>query len=254
MRSFLVSILIIIIPNLLLGQFNETIRSGRPGQAIGAYTVGKKVFQIQTGLSYNQIKNGIDETKTYLSNTVLRFGIFEKFELSGVVNWQSDNFKLNRNEEKSTGISNTQIGGRLNILERKGAIPAIGIQGRVLFTSLDRNFKNQMVGSKFILSTGNKITDWFSLGTNWGVIWIGDNHGPKSFYIINFSFGLTEKIGAFAEIYGSFNEFSVNYDFGFSYLINNDLQLDLSSGWQGNNEITNWFLDIGVSWRLHWRA
>jgi len=89
--------------------------------------------------------------------------------------------------------------------------------------------------------------------SNFGVIWNGNNTNPNSLYILNFAFSITEKIGGFTEIYGGFNDFSANYDAGFSILVNNDLQLDFSGGWQGNNGTNNWFLDAGISWRYHWR-
>lgn len=238
---------------MLFGQFNETIRTGRPGQAIGAFTLGEKVIQIQSGITINQIEEAMTKTNTFSENTVIRFGILEKFEISGVINWQTENMMFNGTEEKRKGISDTQFGVRINILERKGAIPAIGLQGRILLKAQSKDFKREDLGSKFILATGNKITEWLSMVTNFGVVWSGNNTDPKSLYILNFSFGITEKIGGFAEIYGSFNDFTTNYDAGFSILVNNDLQLDLSGGWQGDNGTDDWFLDAGISWRFHWR-
>jgi len=83
------------------------------------------------------------------------------------------------------------------------------------------------LGSKFILATGNKITDKISIGTNWGITWTGNNQNPISFYIINFSYNMNDNIGIFAEIYGNLNDFSANYDTGLSFLINRDFQLDI---------------------------
>lgn len=42
------------ISTFLSAQFNPTIRTGRPGQSIGPYTVGREVFQVQTGMGYKQ--------------------------------------------------------------------------------------------------------------------------------------------------------------------------------------------------------
>ena len=253
MRRFSIAILMLLSPCILWGQYNETIRTGRPGQAIGAYTVGKNVFQLQSGFTYNPIENGLIETRSYSHNTVLRIGILERFEINGLVGWQYDLIKNGIDEQNRKGISNTQIGGRLNILERRGAIPAVGIQGRILLKAQSEDFRREKPGSKFILTTGNKITDWLSFGTNWGVTWSGNDQGPESLYIINGSIALTKTFGGFVEVYGSFNQFSVNYDAGFSLLLNNDLQMDISAGWQGDSQISDWFVDLGVSWRIDWR-
>ncbi len=233
-------------------QFGKTIRTGRPGAAIGAYTVGKNVFQIQTGFNYNEYNlDKVFNSKTWISNSVFRYGVFEKLEVSGVVNFRTDETLTITGTENQFGVSNTQIGLRYNILERKGAIPAIGLQGRLLLKAQSKEYRREKLGTIFILATGNKVTDWLSVTTNWGIIWTGNGGDPTSIYVLNTSFSLTEKWGAFLEVYGSFNAFSDNYDAGFSYLVNNDLQLDVSAGWQGQNSLVDWFIDFGVSWRWH---
>ena len=245
--------MISIAPNFLFGQFNETINSGRPGQSIGACTIGKKVIQIQSGISFNKVDEGMNEYNSFAENTLLRVGILEYFELRGGIRWQSDKIKMSGIEEIQKGISSTEIGGRINILESNGAKPAIGIQGSILLKAQSEDFKREKLGSNFILATENNLTNWLSLGTNWGVTWSGNNSEPESFYALSFSFGISEKFGGFCEVYGSLDDFRVNYDTGFSLLVNKDLQFDFSGGWQGDNDVSDWFLDFGVSWRLDWR-
>lgn len=245
--------MILIVQSFLFGQFNENIQSGRPGQAIGAHTVGIKVIQIQSGISFNKVVEESDEFKSFVENNVLRVGLFEKFELRGVINWESDKMQINGKDNNLKGISNTEIGGRINILESDGSKPAIGLQGSILLKVQSEDFKREKLGSNFILVTENSLTDWLSLTTNWGVTWNGNNSGPESLYVLNFSFGISEKLGGFCELYGSFNDFKVNYDTGFSLLVNKDLQFDFSGGWQGENNVSDWFLDFGVSWRWNWR-
>ncbi len=233
-------------------QFGKTIRTGRPGASIGAYTVGKKVFQIQTGFNYNEREfDNVFGSNTWIFNTVFRYGIFEKLEVSGVVNVRSDETLTVTGTENQFGVSNTQIGLRYNILEQKGAIPAIGLQSRLLLKAQSIDYRRENLGASLVLATGNKITDWFSVTTNWGIVLMGNGGDPNSLYAINASFSLTEKWAVFAEVFGSFNSFSANYDAGFSYLINNDLQLDASAGWQGQNGLVDIFIDFGLSCRWH---
>ncbi|UJH90393.1 transporter [Antarcticibacterium sp. 1MA-6-2] len=131
-KKNLILLLIIFIPSLMLGQYGETIRTGRPGQAIGAFALGSKVFQVQSGLTYNRFEDAAgNENSTYMNNNVFRLGIWEKFEVSGVVGYRiAEEAPLTGNRIR--GVSNTQIGARYNILEPNGAIPALGLQGRVL--------------------------------------------------------------------------------------------------------------------------
>ena len=172
-------------------------------------------------------------------------------EISGVFNWQQDDLITIAGPMKQIGVSNTQIGLRYNILQRKGAIPAVGIQGRLLLKAQSKTYQREKTGAKFILATGNKITDWLSVGTNWMLTWTGNAPTPQGSYVLNLSFSIDEKWGSFAEIYGNLNNFDTNFDAGFSYLVNNDLQLDASAGWQGQEALEDWFIDFGVSWRWH---
>ncbi len=242
------------IPFLLSAQFSQSIRTARPGQAIGAYALGAKVFQIQSGLTYNPYETGVSKIKSTAHTTVLRFGIIERIELSGVIVWQTDDFELaGGGESKASGVSNTQIGGRINLLQQRDAIPTVGIQGRLLLRAQSDEYQRDKLGSKIVLAIGEKLTNWASVLTNFGLQWAGDGGDAVSLYVLNLSFPLSNNWGAFIEVYGGFDAFTANFDTGFSYLVNNDFQLDFSGGWQGRDGLSNWFLDAGVSWRVHWR-
>lgn len=252
-KKNLILFVLIFIPSIMLAQYGQSIRTGRPGQAIGAFTVGSDVFQVQSGITYTSYENGLgDEFHTYTSNNVFRLGIWEKFEISGVVGY------LIAEENPITGdrlrgVSNTQIGARYNILEPNGAIPALGIQGRLLLKLQKEEFRRENLGSQFLLAAGNRITDWASYTANLGLLWPGDGEGPVEIYAFNLGFSLTDRVGTFVEVYGTFDNFTTNYDTGFSYLVNNDLKLDISGGTQGNNNVDDWFVDAGFSWRFDWR-
>ena len=252
-KKNLILFLLIFIPTLMLGQYAENIRTGRPGQSIGAFTLGSNVFQVQSGINYNGFEDaeGI-ERSNYLFSNVVRLGIWGKFEVSGVVNYRiAENDPITGNRIR--GVSNTQIGARYNILEPNGAIPALGIQGRLLLKWQKEEFRRENLGSRFILAAGKRITDWVSYTTNFGMLWPGNGEGPVEFYTFNLGFSLTDRIGSFVEVYGRLDDFTTNYDAGFSYLVNPDLKLDASAGWQGTNNRDNWFVEAGFSWRFDWR-
>jgi hypothetical protein len=248
----LLCILLTLLTHTAFAQFGQTIRSGRPGASIGPYTVGKNVFQIQTGFNYNETTITSDNAKNiWIWNSVLRYGVLEKLEVNGLINLQTEDITANGMNEIQSGVSNTQLGLRYNFTGNREGIPALGLQGRLLLKAQSEEYQRENLGMKFIFITGNKITDWLSLTTNWGITWSGDGGDPVGNYSINTSFGLTEKLGAFIEVFGVFSPFSSNYDSGLTYLLNNDLQLDVSTGWQGQNGLVDWFVDFGVSWRLH---
>lgn len=234
-------------------QFGTTIRTGRPGKAIGAYTLGAKVFQVQSGINFNSIQlASANERNTLTHATVLRLGLVEKIEISGVVNWRQDESIINEVEKQMIGVSNTQIGLRYNIIGTDATLPALGIQGRVLLKAQSEDYRREKLGATVIVMSGKKINDWLSALLNLGVTWSGNNTSARYFYAFTTSYQLSESWGAFTEIYGNLRILNPNFDAGFYYLINNDLQLDVSAGRQRQNA-RSWFVDGGVSWRIVWR-
>ncbi len=79
----LLIIQLLCLSGVVQAQFYETIRSARPGQSIGASTMGKNIFQLQSGVDYfgyEKINTGI-KGNGYFTNTALRFGLTEMFEV-----------------------------------------------------------------------------------------------------------------------------------------------------------------------------
>ena len=239
----------------LSAQFNSTIRTGRPGQSIGAYTVGRQVFQVQTGVDVNQVRGNHLSSSTTLSNTVLRYGILENFEINGSFDWQQTHIRSLTENRVLNGISGSQIGFRFNVLERQGAIPAIGIQYRLLLKAQSQIFRREHTGSRIVVATSNRLFQKYGLVTNWGLTWTGNNQASVGTYAISLSFDLGKDFSGFVENYGNLwqGRIDTNFDTGIAYLVNNDFQLDLSGGWQGTKNLTDYFISLGLSWRVHHR-
>ena len=253
MKKRLSLTLLTFLPLFAMAQYGQTIRTGRPGQSIGGFAVGRKVVQLQTGYNFNRIDDDAGEMSVQANTTVLRLGITEHFEISGLNTWQTDRISQNNDTRNRSGVSSTQIGGRINLLTNKGIIPTLGLQGRLILHVQSEPYKTKNPGSKFILATVNKLTENLSLNTNLILLSRGDGQGAEPLYIINFLFSITKKLGVFVEMYGSLQNFTANYDGGLSYIIGKDLQLDASAGWQGQDGVTNWFVDAGFSYRIDWR-
>ncbi|MEM9886706.1 MAG: transporter [Bacteroidota bacterium] len=235
------------------GQFAENIRSGRPGQSIGAYTLGAKVFQIQSGVNYNVVNlDANNKTNRWLHNTVLRLGLLEKWEISALINLQTDEVKVPI-EKRQTGWSETQIGARYNIIADRERGPTLGVQARALLPWQSEAYRREKIGTTVIAMSSQKINDRLMLLANVGMTWQGNGGAPKSFYSLSLNTNWSEQWSSFVEIYGRIDEISISVDGGLAYLVNSDLQLDLSAGWQGDDDIRDWFVDAGISWRIVWR-
>ncbi len=266
MKKICFTLLLVALSQSLLAQFGESIRTGRPGQAAGMYALGKNVFQVQTGLTFSTCSNELSSTQVLTQPIVLRYGLTEQFEISGVTGWKSHRTDYSNTSEslKKAGIYTTQFGVRFHVIDNKGPIPGLGIQYRIFFNAQSKDFRPQHLGGRLLVLTKSTLAPGYNLVTNWGLTWNGNETSPDGLYVINNSFSISDKIGTFIEFYGNFltdnvgtnlyrKNITFNIDTGLSYLINNDLQLDLSAGIEkietkGSN---GFFVDAGVSWRLH---
>ncbi len=243
------------------GQYGETIRTGRPGQAIGCFTTGARVLQIQSGITLDNTKtdtnaNGFDFKQNVIqSSTVVRYGITETFEISGVLGYKSLKNTFNNEETKFTGLDNTQLGVRFNVFAGK---TPLCVQYRVKLNALSEDFKNEALGSRLLIAGATKLGNPLTLTVNLGMDWSGNAVQPSGLYVFNFSFSIAPKIGGFVEYYGNvpliedgLKSWGNNVDAGIGYLVNKDLQLDISAGTNLDSfdAGSNYFIDFGVSWR-----
>lgn len=125
------TLILLFISQIAFKQFNETIRTGRPGQATGAFTVGKNILQFQQGLDYYSFADTKFPPRGFVSNNVVRFGILETVELSALIDYQYENTKFDTNSVSLSGLSNLHFGFRLHINDKKELIPTTGFQMRL---------------------------------------------------------------------------------------------------------------------------
>lgn len=253
MKKTLLTIAVVLISKFVFAQYNETIRTARPGQAVGPFTTGKYVFQIQTGFTYGNF-NGVSRSGENVEyGASLRYGISERVEVRSAFRLRSDNVEVSEvMNSQFGGLSFWNVGLRVNILNGKGSGPSLGVQTDVRLTTVNKNYKTEHVAPRLMLIYAQKLSNTFKITANMGVSGNGNNATPVGSYVINISFPLGNKLGGFVENYGGIFEkdFDNRWDTGISYLVNNNFQLDLSTGYGKNEGQSDWFIDGGVSWRF----
>jgi len=234
---------------VLFGQFNETIRTDRPGQSIGAYSAGKGFFQIQSGFDFFDYNNSVSRGNGLLSNTVIRYGLTEPFEVSAMIEYKGENSDIDSQNEN--GFSAIDIGMRYHIYTGNGLVPSVGFQIRWRIPGIGGDYEIDQWAPNFLFATSQQLSDRLSFTTNWGASWNGANATPQGNYTANIAYAITPNLGVFFENYGNLqqSDFDTFLDGGIAYLINNNLQLDLSSGFGKNEEVKDFFVSSGISWR-----
>jgi hypothetical protein len=253
---FVITSLILVKTNEVNAQYNETIRADRPGAAIGPNTVGAHVFQLQAGYTYDRSEiNQTTYTEEYLSafDNVFRYGLTESFEINAGFGFAGGKARTDSSTEQSGGMNALGIGIRYNIYVGQGWVPSVGFQTSVGLPWLHNDFNSKFARPSLTLIASLNMTPKLAFTTNLGVVWNGNSANAIGYYVANFAFQATNKLSIFVEPYGYVNSgtWSPFYNVGAGYLINNDLQLDLFTGFgTGPHEYRQWLISTGVSWRV----
>ena len=250
LASFLLSLL----PTLLLAQYSPTIASGRPGQSINTQTVGRNVYQVETGLTLGWEGSGNQKVRDIAETTILRVGILERLELSGAIIGSALESVAPGSNSWDRGISATELGGRYSFLDNDGWVPALVLDGAALLRVQDEAFRRDNTGARFIVSADWGLTEATNLTVNLNRTWVGDGTRNTG-YALSLGFGLSDRLGSFIEAYGDLSKPATAYfDGGFAYLVGDHVQLDASAGWEGTQGVPSYYLDFGVSFRIDGRV
>jgi hypothetical protein len=116
-----------------------------------------------------------------------------------------------------------------------------------------KEFRLTFLAPSFFLLMQNTLSDKISLGYNLGLQWDGVQPNATAVYSISLTITAMDGLSVFTEFYGFTTENSISDfrgDVGCAYLINNNIQLDLSSGIGLNSVAPDSFIAFGLAWRF----
>jgi hypothetical protein len=224
----------------------QTIITDRPDQTESSSTVPKGSLQIETGVLIGFSKSGgISERQTLAPSTLFRYGITNGIELR-VVN-QFESIKNRTTSDKFNGISDLEIGTKFQILQKENINTEIAFLSHLIIPTGSEELTIDKLGTINKLSISHVISESIGIGYNVGYDYFGEGSGNFT-YSLALAIGLSPKLGIYLEPYGGIIEFDTheaNFDGGFTYLIHDNLQLDLSFG-TGINHNMN-YISAGAS-------
>lgn len=266
-------------------QYTKEINSNRPSLSMGAYSVSKSILQIEGGLGFQKDEYSNDRYSNHtLVDLQLRYGLlFEQLEL--VADLKFDNTKqVNfNNQTKFNGFKQTTIGAKyllfdsyknyvekINVYSWKAnqrykwrrLVPTVSLFVGAEFKGDSNYFHPEMPSTtlKAMIITQQHINNNLSFVTNL----IVENASADDFrsygYIATLSYGFNQRWSVFAENQGYFREYQgVKQNFnddcilrgGFTYLVHNNLQIDISGGTTIGHEPHKMMGQIGASWRTN---
>jgi hypothetical protein len=264
----------------LTAQQHDPIVTDRPDQTESAAIVPAGWLQIEAGAVYEEGAWSVvgqdygSAWTTQVPGLLLRFGVNDHFELrlgggltKEVLTLRKHPFDNAEDIRPDTridtlGIEPFAIGMKAALSEENGLIPQSAVLLTVGIPGLGSEwFDIAWPAPEIRFAFAHTLSDMFSLGYNLGIAWDGSSPVHAGYYSIALGAGLSEAIGAYVEVYGDLPgdmQPLHRADAGVTYLLNPDLQLDLSAG-IGLNEPApddrgiyrmDSFVGAGFSWRF----
>jgi hypothetical protein len=280
-RTLAFSVLILLAcTSLLRAQQRDPIVTDRPDQTESAAIVPAGWLQIEAGVTYEEGAAsylGYDHAShwtTQLPAMLLRLGVNDRFELrvGAALTRMVSTFRdgpLNQTgavwpdvHTDTLGFEPFSLGMKAALSEEDGLIPQAAVIVTVGIPGLGADwFDIRWPAPEIRLAFAHTLSDVFSLGYNLGIAWDGSwSPVHAGYYSLVLGAGVTERIGAYAELYGDLpGDMPALHraDAGLTFLLNPDLQLDLSAGMALNEpdvRIAHYRMDsfagLGVSWRV----
>lgn len=228
----------------------------RPDATESPNTVPLKSIQIETGGLFVSNKDGGIKTELWnYNNTLIRYGILKNLELRLAFAISETREGLNNEDLKviASGFSPLVLGVKVVITEEKGFLPDIGLLVHMSFPFLaSEGYEPETTGVSFRFAFGHTLSEKSSLSYNLGARWGDDSPEAVYIYSLVYGYSITEKLSAYAELYGNFPEDASSnhsWDAGLTYLIKHNIQIDatVGSGFSGNQDL---LLGTGVSYRF----
>ena len=241
----------------------------RPNQTESAAIVPAQHVQLEVGWTFSQAGTLDFRTRRHaLLGALARIGVGGRLEARvGFAGWMfDDNTPPTGPSFDRSGAGDIDVGFKLKFADAQLGRPAMAVIGTVGLPTGETPFQRLRADPAVRLAFANELSDRVGIGYNVGVEWntecdplVADACVEKTFadyvYTVAFRFAVSERLGAFAESFGTvefnFGRTSAHaLDGGFTYLLRDNLQLDASGGIGLNDAAGDWFVGAGVSVRL----
>ena len=224
------------------------IITDRPDQTESSMTVKSGDLQIETGFLIGFEGEGFFSERRILAPTSLfRYGIFEGVEIRFLSQYET----IKNDFLSIQGISDIEIGTKIQIRNRETENTKIAFLSHVILPRGTGELTNGEVRIINKIALSHQLGKNIGIGYNLGYNYLGENVKDDITYALSLGIGIDDKVGIYIEPYGELSleeEFNLNFDAGFTYLANRNLQFDFSFG-TGLNQRMN-YISLGCSWLI----
>ncbi len=242
-------------------QLDKPLQTDRPNFTSTSVTVGKGVTQIESGYTYLDDKSGGRQV-SYQSfgEFLLRRGILADWlEVRIAFSPLQQSIAIGSFQNTTAGSDDLYTALQLALTPQKGLLPEMAMLVQMSLPTGSPAFNANQIEPGLNLVYAWELNDFISIAASTQGNRSIDDTGRSYLEIaqsFNISYTLTEQLGTFTEWFvlipsGANTAQTEHYfDAGFTYLINNNLQFDISAGVGLNEAAINYFVGAGVSIRF----
>jgi hypothetical protein len=241
----------------------EPLVTDRPDFTEASSTVGRGVVQLEAGYTYAYDSNDVGSVKGHsYPETLLRVGVLAEW-LEARVAWNyasvsASEFGVSRIEEN--GPEDLYLGFKWALAGQAGIMPEMAIITQMTVPTGSSAFTagETLPGVSWLY--GWDLNDWISTGgstqVNRAIDGVSDRPYAEFAQSWTIGYSLSDHLGAYTEWFaicpdGADFDHNQNYaNGGFTFLVNNNLQLDIRAGVGLNEAADDLFTGAGFSWRL----
>jgi hypothetical protein len=241
---------------------SEPIVTDRPDFTEASSTVGRGVVQLEGGYTY--VYDG-DDTGSFKAHsfpeTLLRVGVLADWlELRIAWNYvEESTTQFGGPRSIATGSEDLYLGLKLGLTGQEGILPEMALmpQMTVPTGSGDFNAGETLPGLNWLY--GWDLNDWLATGgstqANRALDDVTDEPYLEFAHSWTFNYSLTEWLGAYTEWFviapdGADTNATENYaDGGFTFLVTNNVQMDVRAGVGLNDAADDYFVGSGFAIR-----
>lgn len=247
---------------------DDNLVTDRPDFTESTETIPYGRFQLEMGYTFTYDREGNDRTRDHTApELLLRVGIVENFELR--FGWLGYSFTEAQGQERtragrrvtneawSQGSNDFELGFKLKIAEQDGLRPHLAILGAATFPSGSANVSSGDVEPLGALLWAYDLSENVALAGQF--VLAAPVEDSRRFVqtaaSLSLGISLTDRLGTYVEYIGTFHnardsDCAHTVNGGFTYLITNNLQIDIRAGAGLNEEADDFFTGAGLSWRF----
>jgi hypothetical protein len=229
----------------------------RPDQTESASTVPEGTVQIEIGLLVSRRQETFaDVDAVEVPATLVRVGLSENWELRAgwaghvSIDGAAEGFDV-------SGFGDAELGFKYRFRDERGPAPEMALLVSTSVPAGDEELSTDELEPALRLAFAHTLSERLSLGYNLGIGWeeVLGSALYSYVYTAALGIGLGERASAFVEIFGDVpgdapGDPAHGFDGGFTFLLRDNLQLDVAAGVGLSDAADDWFAGLGLSARL----